>query len=166
MRSPASVLCGSAVLGLALLLCAVPVWAQDAPKDRATLKGIPALQVVVEETPEAERDGLPKAQLEAEIEAHLRHAGIPVLRFSNSVLYVSVTAQKGTGGQAYAYVLSVTVEQPVKDPRNPETLRPCATWGLSRFGTVEPAHLGSVRSDVAALVERFIDAYLEENPKP
>ena len=165
MRPSAFVLCGSAVLGLALLVLAVPGWAQDTPKDRATLKGIQALQVVVEETPEAERDGPPKAQLEAEIESRLRHAGIPVMRSANSVLYVSVTAAKSDAGQAYPYVLSATVEQPVQDPRNPESLRPCATWGLSRFGTVEAARLPTVRSDVAALVERFINAYLEQNPK-
>src|SRR5512139_1447514 len=67
----------SLVVGIGLLLLPVSAWGQGSAAQRATLKGVNTVEVVVEAMdPVAERDGLTRAQLQTDVEERLRQAGI------------------------------------------------------------------------------------------
>ncbi|OFV80454.1 MAG: hypothetical protein A2Y78_03875 [Acidobacteria bacterium RBG_13_68_16] len=157
------------VLTLALLLCTVPVWAGDGPLERASLKGITSLQALIEPVqPDAERDGLPTSQLEADIELRLRRAGIKVVPLATEVLHVHVNTVKHPDGLVYAFNVSVVFYQvvvPLRDIRN-QTSLPAVTWSVALVGVVPTGKLRDVRAEVADLVDQFITAYREQNPKP
>ncbi|RPI09980.1 MAG: hypothetical protein EHM71_04665 [Zetaproteobacteria bacterium] len=156
------------VLSVGLLLAPFPVWAGDGPAERASLKGIPSLQAVVEPVwPDAEGDGLTTAQLEADIELRLRQAGLKVVPLANDVLHVHVNTVKHPDGRFYAFNISVVFYQVVVPLRamQHQTMLPAATWSVGLVGVVSTATLREVRSEVTALVDKFIAAYLEQNPK-
>jgi hypothetical protein len=84
------------VLTVTLLLWSIPAWGQDSAAHRATLKGVPIVEVVVEAMdPVAERDGLTRSQLQTEVEWRLRQAGITVGPTLTGHLYVNVDTVKG-----------------------------------------------------------------------
>ena len=154
------------VLAVALLLLAVPAWAADDEEERASLKGVDSCAVVVEGIPpDAERDGLPRSQLQTEVEVRLRQAGIKVVASSLYMLYVNVDTLKNNMG-SYAYNIHVSFEQPVTLLRDPKLVQTFATtWSVGSIGTVGSDRLGDVRSDVRDHVDKFIAAYLEQNSK-
>ena len=154
-------------LGIALLLLPVPVWGQDNPAhNRATLKGINTVEVVVEAMdPVAEQDGLARAQLQADVEERLRQAGITVGPTLTGHLYVNVDTVKGDHGQMYAYNVEVEYVQQILLMRDPQTLYFAPTWETGGVGMIATSRLREVRQDVANYVDQFIKAYLEQNPK-
>lgn len=166
MRRIAFFLPASAVIGMALFLLTVPSLAIDIPNERATLKGLKAVNLAVERIdPEAEKDGLTKSQLQTDVELRLSQAGIKVDHLSDEYLYVNVNTLKGERG-VYSYSVHVELHQAVMLVRDPKIIYyGAATWSLGRIGTVGSGHLREVREDVADFVDKFINAYLEQNPK-
>jgi hypothetical protein len=70
-----------AVVALLLLVAWRPAWASDTATERATLKGVKSVSVLVENiSPEAERDGLTKSQITTDVE-------LPLIRFGGRVSY-------------------------------------------------------------------------------
>ena len=155
-------------LGIALLLLPVPAWSQEsASHNRATLKGINTVEVVVEAMdPMAERDGLVRSQLQTDVESRLRQAGLTVGRTLIGHLYVNVDTMKSNDGKTYAYNVEVEYVQQVLLMRDPQTLYFAPTWETGGVGMIGAARLGEVRQDVANYVDQFVKAYLEQNPKP
>ena len=104
---------------LLLLGVGVCVGAQagDLDMDRATLRGLNGVQVVIEAlTPKMEEDGLAAKQLQTDVELRLRAAGIPVLSQAEALntkgmpyLYVNIRAKSSDDG-LYGY--SVEVDLP------------------------------------------------------
>lgn len=155
----------SSVLAL-LLLLAGAARAEDTPRHRATLRGIAALSLVIEDVdPEAETDGLTRRDLQAEVESQLRRAGIPVLPGTPEHLYVNVNAMKRDNG-LYAYAISVEFKQMLSLVREPQTTIIAPTWSVGAIGTGGALRLHEVRAAVAALVDSFIQVYREQNPAP
>ncbi len=155
------------VLGIGLLLLPVAAWGQGSAAQRATLKGIHTVEVVVETIdPAAEQDGLTRAHLQAEVEERLRQAGIPVGPALAGHLYVNVDTVKGEHGQTYAYNVSVQYVQQVVLAREPKAPIFAVTWDTGGVGMIAVTRLREVRQDVANYVDQFIKAYLEHNPKP
>jgi|PlaIllAssembly_1097288.scaffolds.fasta_scaffold259141_2 hypothetical protein len=110
----------SIILTLALLLLTVPAWA-DPPSERATLKGITAVTVVVEDVETgAERSGFTTSQLQADVELRLRLAGIIVRPTSEGTLYVNATIVKAKTHPLYAFKIQVQYRQGVVLSRAPE----------------------------------------------
>lgn len=155
-----------AVVLTASLSLPAATWPLDIPATRATLKGIPTVEVIVEHLrPEAERDGLTRALLQREVEDRLREAGIRVAPAAPEYLYLAVQTTKGEG-DLYAYVIRLQLAQSVTLSRKPQITSIAPTWSVtSNVGMVRAAQLSGVRSEVAGLVSRFISAYLEQNPK-
>lgn len=156
----------SAILSLAALLCLTAVtWASDSPENRASLKGIQAVQVVVEQIkPDAEQDGLTRSDLQADVELRLRQAGIPVGPSSAAAgLIVNVNTTKASG--MYSVNILVEVIQSVTLERTPSIRLVAPTWSMTTVGLAGASHLREVRSIAAQIVDKFIDAYLEQNPK-
>jgi hypothetical protein len=157
-----------ALMTLLLLGLPVPARPGDQPNDRATLKGLKTIMVVVEHlTPEAERDGLTKDQLQTDVEVRLRKAGIKVTssEIEEAYLYLNVFTVKDSSGQ-YVYHIRLEFNQEVILKRNRNVSLPAPTWSLDLGGIVGAQKLHEVRDDVADMVDRFINAYLEQNPKP
>jgi hypothetical protein len=155
----------------ALLLAAacgmtLPAWADDGPGNRATLKGIPAVKVVVAPTIlEGEWDRLRTDELETDVERRLREAGIAVLPSATEVLYIEVEARKTSGSPRYACSTRVELLQSVSLVREPGLTVFAPTWGLGRVEEVSAYNLRSLRVTVGELVDSFIQAYREQNPK-
>lgn len=155
-----------------LLGLARPAWPGDQPRDRATLKGIAAIQVVVEDlNPDAERDGLTRDQLQTDVEVRLRKAGIRVTskyeETGGSYLYLNVSAVKHVALSAYGYHIRLEFYQRVALARDPRVRMGAVTWDSGSTGVVGAQRLrGFVRDKVADEVDTFINAYLEQNPKP
>lgn len=160
-----------ALMTFLLLGLPVQVWSDDGVLARATLKGITAIRVAVEKLPpEAERDGLTRDQLQTDVEARLRKAGIKVTSTSveNKVspyLHLNVSTVKNPPG-FYAFNIRLEFNQGVILERNRNVLVPAPTWSIDFLGTVGAQRLRDVRSTVAAGLDKFINAYLEQNPKP
>jgi hypothetical protein len=115
--------------------------------------------------PEAEQDGLATSQLQWDVDLRLRQAGIPVVPAAPCVLHVSVTTVRREIG-LYAYAIEVAFLQPVRLLRNPKSVHHFAvTWSLGEVGMVGATQLATLRSSVMGLVDQFINAYLEQNPR-
>jgi putative peptidoglycan binding protein len=146
----------------------------DSKYARATLRGLSGVAVIVESMdPEAERDGLMKSQVQTEVELRLRQAGIRVLSREDRLttpgkpfLYINIHASKRSDINLYAYYVTVELNQSAWLDRDPAIDVPAATtWSISGGGSVGGQRLRSVREDVLDYVDRFINAYLAENPE-
>ncbi len=139
-------------------------------ESRSTLKGITALGVVVEDVaPDLAEGGLTTAQLRTDVELCLRQAGIPFVPSSESacVLSVLVGAEKSSCASLYGYTIQVKLNQPVRLLRDPTiTFHRGTTWSIGAVGTVASGHLHDIRLGLRDLMDYFVTAYLEQNPKP
>lgn len=148
----------------------------DSELERATLKGLPGVFVLVEQMdPDAERDGLAQSTLTKDVEQRLRETGIRVLTRPELLatpgkpyLYLRVYAVRATGETAgvYAYSISLELKQEVRLTRASPVRSLAATWrATEEVGTVQAARLSSVRDKVRDMVDQFINAYLAANSK-
>ena len=157
------------VLTVTLLLLTTPAWGADTPVERNTLKGI--TEVTVDVSPiksEAERDGLRRSQVQTDVELRLRHSGIKVVPPSNLAVpcvFVRIHTLTLKEHRAYVYSIQLELYQGVSLQRDPLILSHTATWSHSIVGLVGAERVFTVRSDVDNLVDTFINAYLEQNPK-
>lgn len=155
-----------------LVLGAANGLANDERSDRQTLRGITSVAVVVEDLPsEAVKDGLTRDQLQTDVEINLRKAGITILESSGihhtPFLYVNAHLIKGSGPSAQLYVFDCQVQlvQPVRIVSNGAyDLAP--TWSDEITGGTGASDMRTyIRSHIADLVDKFINAYLSVNPK-
>lgn len=160
----------------AFLLCALPVArAADSEIDRATLKGLTGVFVLVEDLkPPVEEAGLKADDIKADVEQKLRSAGIPMFdRTQVSVtpgmptLYISVVvASNNTTSDLWPFNIDVDLEQRVTLERNSEIYVPTAvTWHVGGIGGVAKRDVPSIRDRVKESIDRFVTAYLAVNPK-
>lgn len=166
----------NALAALIFCMALTGAWAGPALADvgqsaRQTLKGIKGVLVVVTGiSPEAERDGLKKADLQADVEGRLRQAGIRVLsraeRFQapgQPHLYVRFIDQKRTDMELYAISIAVHLEQHVRLTRDAKVLVPAETWGMTGVVSVGAKELQSVRRLVVNYVDLFVEAMTAAN---
>jgi hypothetical protein len=151
----------------AMLFLTVPAWGTDTPMDRATLKGITEVQVLVETIdPEVERHGLTQSQLQTDLELRLKQSGIKVVSASPASLYVDIQIMRVMVLPLYAYSLEVAFQQPVRLDRDLKISHVSApTWSLSGSGVIMRQRVRELRSRVIEQVDQFINAYREQNPK-
>ena len=158
------------MLSLLLLGLTGPAWPRDDAESRASLKGIPGIRVVVEGfTTDVELAGLTKDQLQTAVEARLRQAGIKVTSSAaetEGFLYLNVNTFKDSSGLLYPYNIRLEFNQPVIVVRNRNVSLLAPTWSVAKIGIMGADWLRDVRDEVADLVDRFIIAYLDQNPKP
>lgn len=140
---------------------------------RDSLRGISDLKVVVEDLSEdAERAGLTRETLQAEIELRLRQLGIRVVGAEdvqktpgNPYLYINVNAYLITDTQIFAVGIDVSLRQYARLVNNPKILIPVATWDKSSTGDVGRDKLSSVRKAVLDYVNVFANDFLSVNGK-
>jgi hypothetical protein len=150
--------------------------AADAPQQwqeraRASLQGLPGVYVLVEPlNREAERDGLTKAQVQTDVELHLRKAGIQVLTKEEwsatpgfPYLYVNLNLWKSPYLFVYIYHLTVQFLQNAMLERDLSSWS-TVTWEQRRLGHVGSASLRSLREPLGDMVDAFLNDFLAANP--
>ncbi len=156
---------------LILSLSLLTAWSSSAlAKTHASvspaLKGIDAVMVVVSGmSPQAEKDGLKRADLQHDVEHRLRQAGIKVLSPSERAqapgqpqLIVRFVDQKRSDMEIYAISIAVHLVQSVRLARDNKVVVPAETWGMSGVISVGAQELVSVRSLLQEYVDMFIQA--------
>ena len=148
--------------------------ASDDKTDRATLKGIKSVCVVVEAADQA-RYKFGKEEMQTEIEGKLKQAGIAVDKSGTTCLYLNVRALQAIERQAIRrkekpiplYAVDVRLEflQTVTLTRDPAVKTYAPTWGTVNMATVAADDLGKTAFELTtSLVDQFITAYKSVNP--
>jgi hypothetical protein len=156
----------AAIFTLFFLLCS-GVRAMDTPETRRSLQGLNAIYLIVEPvTPEAEKDGLTRKQIQADVEARLREAGIRVY-FGDGMPYLAVvlTLYKNPGLDMYAYGLDIHMKQQAVLSRDPELKVVADTWSIAKVGLAGRANLDGLRKVILNALDAFIAAWQSVNPK-
>lgn len=149
-----------------LLLLTLPAWA-DTIDQRASLQGLPGVSVMIDAIgPPYGRDALSIPELQAAVELRLRQHGIRVITEAGGRLSLRVTTTRDHV-DAYAVHLALHLLQVARLERklkNPMQFL-LSTWDADSLLFVAPTDfLREVRPKVVDLLDRFIDAYLEQNP--
>jgi len=148
------------------------VFAQDDENTRLTLRGLQGIFVYVEPLdPQIEKMGLTRNQIHIDIESKLKLAGINVLTreeflkvSGHPYLYVnSNISLLKTQITRYIFYIRIELNQEVLLARTPETKVSTVTWSTGGWGI--DFTLDNIRQIVKTQVDRFINAYLTENPK-
>ena len=165
MRHTVHLPCALVALGLAVFLPSAAVY--PATVDDETLKGITSLQVFVEGvSPGDKPHGLTRDRIHTDVALQLRKAGIAVSASATEYLYINVNTLQSRH-RLYSYSVVVMLRQAAYLVRDPLIMAPAAiTWWKGTDGITAAANLRSVRDAVGDLVDKFIHAYREQNPKP
>jgi hypothetical protein len=156
---------------LAALLFTSLACASDDKSDRATLKGIKAVCLVIEVSVEADRGGVDKDKLQSDIEGRLQRQGAPVDKSATTCLYLNVRALRARGGNGkplplYAADFRLEFLQTAALVRDPTLKTFTPTWSSENMTTVPAADLVETAIEIAAsLVDQFVVAYKSVNPE-
>jgi hypothetical protein len=164
----------SLILALAAMILASPTFGLNSEQNRATLRGLHGVRVLVEDLiPEVERSGLTKNRLQTFVETRLRKAGIKVLTQEECFatpgepyLYVNINLNTGKAGdEICAYSIDIGVIQNAFLQRDPKQKTYVVTWSAGGVGLIEKEFLNRLQDSAEDLVSIFINAYLSVNPK-
>jgi hypothetical protein len=159
-------------LGVLALLVPAPAWADDPVAEyeaiqRASLKGLESLEVIV---PPLNMDAgcrrVSPEELQAEVEARLDDAGIPVGLGTATHLILTVTAFEPVKDVLCGFGITVALQQLVLLVRDPRIMTFGVTWEHAGLGIATPARVADhLRHMLAHMVEEFIAIYRDQNPK-
>ena len=184
-----------AIAALLTIIAADECRADDKARDRKTLQGIQAVVVKVypveaEWQSELQKVGMSESVLESEIERQLEKAGIRVLPEEAStrsefegILNVRLrfsdpepakkkfptsddkrdVIEKVDVKKRYVYAIRLNLRQLVSLKRDPSAEAFSITWQAESVGM---RRIIDIREDIKTIVDRFIEAYTSENPKP
>jgi hypothetical protein len=152
----------------AIIAAPATLSANDSPDERASLKGLGNISLVLEDLgPAAQKYGLSATRLQGEIRMQLQGAGIVVRQEADPYLYVQITVVDAGGTLPLAYSIQVTLMQEVALPRGLNAHFQAPTWWQSSAGMAGADRLSqSVGGRVQEFVDQFIKAYRSMNPKP
>lgn len=138
-----------------------------------SLRGLRALDVIVEPLPvDAEKDGLRRPTLQADIELRLRRAGITIVNDRTvpwpeaAVMRLRMDGLKREldQGSFTEYKLTLEVLQGVALIRDPAVRSVDAQWQRTTEGVqLSTMLVQSVRDGLRELIEHFVDDYLAAN---
>jgi hypothetical protein len=155
------------LLFLALTAWPGALWAAgDTAVDRSTLRGLKAVNVVVDPIhPELEQQGVTREVLRARIEKALQAAGVPVESSALEFLALRLVPAREKRGP-YCISITLSLYQPVVLVRNREIKTATDTWEVATLWAMQPkAVYESTVSAVEQLVGRFTEVYQAENPQ-
>ncbi len=140
--------------------------ANDAPLDRATLRGLQAVGVVIDTLDkELAHENLTEDALQSRMEQRLQKAGIPPGKDANVFLGLRVTQVRGKRGPV-AVCLSIGLYQPVVLSRDKNIRSVTQTWEVVTTLMADSKVLfDASMSSVDELIDRFVAAYQSVNPK-
>jgi len=146
----------------------------NALSNRATLRGLKGVGVLVEKLPpEIEQEGLKRDQLQMDVESKLRTAGIKVLTREEALntpgepfLYININVNIAkTESDIYPYSIDLLLIQKVSLLRDPKLTSYAITWSTGGVGSIGKTIVRELGESVEAMVDGFVKAYLDENPK-
>jgi hypothetical protein len=145
-----------------------------------SLKGLEGVEVLVEELKaDLENYNLTALDIQTDVEAKLRAAGIKIFSKQENekkqplhkpYLYVKVNSYKPVWRkEVIAFHIEIALKQLVTIPpehgKYYEKSFYAPTWYKSRLGVIFPRDIPKIRDAVSELTDKFIAAYLRENPK-
>lgn len=153
---------------------ASPVPALDTPNERVTLAGLIGVHVVVHDmSAEAEREGLSRTSVQAEVELRLKRAGLRVFTPTEAMASVGRPTlelrvnlvRPAEAPQLYIYSVDLTLRQQIRLVRDRTIESYAVTWSENReVGSVGVARLAAVREAVRSRIEQFVTAWQAANP--
>ena len=150
------------VLSIAL---ALPLGgAGDAALDRATLRGLMAVNVVIDPVaPEIQKEGATENGLRTRLEQRLRDAGIQVDTASTEFVALRLTSARAARGP-YAIAVAIGLYQPVALVRDRNVKTATQTWEVETVALADPKLVYRACMDsVDDLAGRFVTAYRSVN---
>jgi hypothetical protein len=156
-----------------MLLISVLVWlppvthgAGDAPLDRATLRGLKSVGIVIDSLdPELQKLGVTADFLASELIARLRASHVSVDPSPAEFIGLRITSVRGNRGP---FALSVTIGlyQPVLLSRDHNLRTSTETWEVESVVMAEPKLVQTAcRETAGELAGRFAAAYHAVNPE-
>lgn len=138
--------------------------AGNEPMERATLKGLHGLQIVVDRLPAGiESSGLDAKSLRARIEERVQKAGVTVTPDAGAFLGIHMRAVQEKKG-AIALCMDLGLFQTVSLQRDQAVKTVTETWGTQSVVLVWPKQVSeAVTGTVDELVDQFVDAYRSAN---
>jgi hypothetical protein len=155
------------VAAIALLaLSGVYASASDGPIERATLRGLKTVRVVVDPPDEElQRAGVTAAKLVAMVEQRLQKAGLTPDSSAVEFLGLRVTAAHAKKKNS-AVCLTLGLYQNVTLVRDPKIKATTETWAGESVVLAPPElFYEAVANTVNQLVDQFADAFRTANPK-
>jgi hypothetical protein len=149
-----------------LLLPSATNAAGDAPIDRATLKGLQAVGVVIDTIDsELEKNGVTRALVLTRMLARLSADRIKVEPSAAEFLGLRITAVR-SGHGPFAISMTLGLYQPVQLSRDREVRTSTQTWEVESVLLAEPKVLATACSESAEdLIDRFGTAFHATNPR-
>lgn len=156
-------------LGLTLAAATVPATADAraqmfVPTGRATLRGLPGVEVLIEGLPpDLERGGLTTSALRAVVMQRLRAAGIRVYASQSEnpspakpYLYIALNALTLPEGAGYAIAVQVHLRQTLRSLVTESNIVNAMTWEAHNVLVAPAAELPLLPAEVGAFVDLFV----------
>jgi hypothetical protein len=147
---------------------ALGCFGSDSAMDRATLRGLQAVKVIIDPpSPELEHDGVDRELLRVGVVQKLQNAGIKIDNEAVEFLGVDISSGARAGRKGPTpVVVGVGVYQVVAIARDKTTKTVAETWGDQRVMALPSKGLDrEVSNTVDDLVDQFVRAYRSVNPQ-
>ena len=144
--------------------------AGDSALDRATLRGVTAVNVVTDPVaPEIEKLGITANTLRQRLEQRLREAGMQIDPSSSAFVALRLTDVQAARGKftmhtPFAIAVTIGLYQPVTLVRDAKIKTATQTWEVETVVLAEPKQVEEACQDsVDQLAARFVSAYKSVN---
>src|SRR4051794_7767036 len=151
---------------LTLLLAAFVAHAGDATLDRASLKGVKAVGVIIDQLPpDLPKEGVTADVLQTRLTQRLNDAHIPIDLAAKEFVGLRASSVRAAKGP-YAVSMTIGLYQPVTLVRDKEMRAAPQTWEVDTVMMADPKLLyRAAMESVDELAARFIAAYRSVNPQ-
>ena len=138
--------------------------AGDAPLDRATLRGVTAVNVVIDPVEaDVQKEGVTVDTLRMRLEEGLRNAGIQIDTAGTTFLALRLRYVRAARGPL-AIAITIGLYQPVTLVRDPTVKTATATWEVDTVILADTKQVYRACMDLAdELTGRFVSAYRSVN---
>jgi hypothetical protein len=148
-----------------LIALALPLGgAGDAALDRATLRGLMAVNVVIDPVaPEIQKEGATADLLRTRLEQRLRDAGVKIDTASTEFVGLRLTSVRAARGP-FAIAVTIGLYQPVTLVRDRNVKTATQTWEVATVVLADTKQVKSACMDsVDELTDQFVTAYRSVN---
>ena len=150
----------------ALLAAPVVQGFGDAELDRATMRGLKSVNVVLDPlAPELIKAGLTESDVQARLETDLKDAHIPVDRSATEFIGLRITSVRGNRGP-FALAFNLGLYQPVVLVRDPNLKSAIPTWDIETVLLADQKVLyQATMESIDELADRLAAAWRSVNPQ-
>ena len=140
--------------------------AGDAALDRATLRGLKTLNIVIDKLePDLEKEGINVGALQSRLMNKMQDASIPVNQTADEFVALRITSVHASRGP-YALSITIALYQPVVLARDAKSRTATQTWEVETILISDVKQLfRATMESVEELADRFVLAFRSVNPK-